>query len=189
MAKVVVRTPTGRKRVVRLSDYRPYWLYDKEVITPTTTEVYFFQSPEGKALPDTNLKQFSTIQVGWEFEIHAIRVIPSVKISTADAEELFENSAITFYKEGDIEVFSAPTLLFPAGAGLYGATTETNTNILANGVPTPTAVNKLPIPIMIRGGETFNIRMLFQPPPSGLSGNVPVKMVLDGILRRPVKGT
>jgi len=187
--KVAVKGPAGKKKVVRFSDYRPYWLYDKEVITPSTSEVYFFQSPEGKPLTETNLKQFSTIQVGWEFEIHAIRVIPSLKVSTSDAEELFENSVITFYKDGDVEVFSAPTVLFPAGAGLYGATTETNTNIIAHGLPTPTAVLKLPIPILVIGGQTFNIRMLFNPVPSSLSGNVPVKMVLDGILRRPIRGT
>ena len=92
MAKVVVRTPTGRKKI-GLYDYRPYWLYDRETINNGDTEKYYFQSPEGKAITDTNLKQFSTIQVGWEFEAHAIRIIPDTDVSTADAEALFKNTA------------------------------------------------------------------------------------------------
>ena len=187
MAKVVVQTPEGKKKV-NLYDYRPYWLYDRESITNGSTEKYFFQSPEGKSIVDTNLKQFSTIQVGWRFEVHAIRVIPAVDISTADAEALFTNSALTFYREGDIEVFSAPTMLFPAGAGLYGATTETSTNIIANGMPTPQSVLRLPVPILIKGGETFNIRVAWNPAVS-LSATTKMYVVLDGILKRPLKGT
>ncbi len=188
MAKVVVRTPTGKKKI-GLYDIRPYWLYDRETIQNGDSEKYFFQSPEGKTLVDTNLKQFSTIQVGWIFEGHAIRVVPDPKISTSDAETLFQNTALSLYKEGDIEVFSAPALLFPAGAGLYGATTETSTNIISNGVPTPTSVLKLPVPVIIKGGETFNIRLSFQPSISGLSASTKLYIVIDGILKRPVKGT
>lgn len=188
MAKVKVKTPAGRKVAVGLYDYRSYWLYDTEEITNGQTEAYFFQSPEGKSITETNLKQFSTIQAGWQFEVHAIRVIPPTTISTADAENVFYGSAITLLKEGDIEVFSAPTIIFTAGAGLYGATTETSANIISNGLPTPTAVLKLPVPILIRGGETFNIRMLWSPAVS-LTAPVKLQMVLDGILRRPVRGT
>ena len=189
MAKIVTRTPTGRQVKVGLYDYRSYWLYDRETINNGATEVYFFQSPEGKTTADTNLKQFSTIQTGWQFEIHALRVILPPDISTADAEALFANSAITLYKDGDTEVFSAPALMFNAGCGLYGATTETSTNIISNGIPSSNAVTKIPVPILIKGGETFNIRLMFNPAVSLSVASIKLWMVLDGILRRPVKGT
>lgn len=190
MAKLVMKTPTGTKKV-GLYDVRPYWLYDRETIRNGDTEKYFFQSPEGKTIADTNLKQFSTIQYGWQFELHAIRVIPNTKVSIADAENLFANTALTLFKEGDVEVFSAPALIFSAGAGLTGAVsttaTDTTIDIVSNGLPTPSAVLRLPVPLLIQGGETFNIRLAFQPAVS-LSADSKVYIVLDGILKRPVKG-
>lgn len=188
MAKITVRTPTGRKVRVGLYDYRSYWLFDTEIIQEGMTEVYFFQSPEGKSAAQTNLKQFSTIQAGWEFEVHAIRVIPEPGISATDAQNLFKNCSLTLLKEGDIEVFAAPAVIFTAGAGVYGFTTEADKSVISNGLPSPTAINKLPIPILIKGGETFNIRILWSPAVS-LSRTISLQLVLDGILRRPVRGT
>ena len=187
MAKVIAKTPEGTK-VVKLYDVRQYWLYDTEEISNGDTEKFFFQSPEGKTLAQTNLRQFSTIQFGWTFEVYAIRVIPSIKTSTSNLKNLLDTSVLTFYREGDVEVFTAPTVIFPAGAGIYGNTTETDTSILANGMPTPQAVMGFKTPLIIKGGETFNIRVLWSPAVS-LTTDVPLKIVLDGILKRPIKGT
>ena len=188
MAKVKVTTPAGRKVTVGLYDYRQYWLYDRETINNGDTVKYFFQSPEGKTLSDTNLRQFSTIQFGWQLEVHAIRIIPDPTISTADLKNLFKDMAVVFIREGTDQIFFAPGLVFTAGAGLYGYTTETSTSILSNGLPTPGAVLKLAVPILIKGGDTINIRVEWNPAVT-LSASTKMWMVMDGLLRRPVRGS
>lgn len=187
-AKIKVRTPTGKEVKVGLYDYRSWWLYDRETINNGDTSVYFFQSPEGKSISDTNLKQFSTIQFGWTLEVHAIRIIPQPSIGRSDLINLFNNMAVTLIREGTEAVFSAPGLIFTAGAGIYGFTTDTSATIASNGLPTPDAVLKLPVPILIKGGDTFNIRVDWDPAVS-LSGPVKVWMVLDGLLKKPVRGS
>lgn len=187
--KLKIRTPEGVKEV-GLSDVRPYWLYDTLSISNGDTEGYFFRTPENKTLVDTNLKQFSTIQVGWTFEVSAIRVVPRVAISLASAEIIFNNSVVSFLREGDIEIFSIPTVMLNAGCGLTGAVYghASAVDIVSLGVPSASSVLKQPIRFLLYGGETFNFRIQFNPAISGLAAAARIYLVLDGILKRGVRG-
>jgi len=185
MATVVkARTPEGVKKY-RLEDVRPFYLYDTITIASNNTDVdkYYFQSPSGKSAVETNLKQFSTIQIGWVFDIQKIRLIPQTNISSADAKVIFTESIITYMKEGDIEIFSLPAVMLNAGCGLAG----TGTDIVSLGNPSNLSVIKLPFPLTIAGGKTFLFRQKWDTAPTP-STSVKVKMVLEGILRREVTG-
>lgn len=188
--KVKIQTPEGVKEV-GISDVRPYWLYDTEQITAAagTKDEFFFRTPQGKTIRDTNLRQFSTIQVGWTFEVTNMRVIPQVNASLADLEELFGNGqpVITFLREGDIEIFTIPAIMLNAGCGFYGATTVNASDIVSLGTPASGAILKLPIRFLIYGGETFNFR--FQAvTTNAMTAAVNISLVLDGILKRGVRG-
>jgi hypothetical protein len=187
MADITVKTPNGQMQY-KLEDVRPYFLFDTASVASTSTELYFFQSPESKTSVETNLKQFSTIQTGWVFDVTKMRIVPRPSLSIADAKLLFENSIITYLKEGDIEIFSLPAIIMGAGAGLAGATTTTDTDIVSLGAPSQAALLKLPFPITITGGKTFTFRWKWDAAPSTISATTKVWMVLEGILRREVVG-
>lgn len=186
--KLKIKTPEGVKEV-GLSDVRPYTLYDTVTYAAATakSEDYFFRTPEGKTLVDTNLKQFSTIQVGWTFEVASMRIIPRCNISIADMETLFTGSVVTFLREGDIEIFTMPTIMLNAGCGLYGATTNTAEDIVSLGLPSAGAVHRNAIRFLLYGGETFNFRITHTPAVT-LAAERKIYLVLDGILKRGVRG-
>lgn len=193
--KFKVRTPEGVK-TVGLSDVRPYWLYDTitVLLAAGAKEDYFFRTPEGKTLRDTNLKQFSTIQVGWTFEVSAMRLIPNAATPAADLEELFGTgqAIVSFLREGDIEIFTVPAIMLNAGCGLYGSldsggTLATSRDLVSLGIPASGAVMKIPIKFLLFGGETFNFR--FQATTTGaLSANLKLNLTLEGVLKRGVRG-
>ena len=178
-------------RTISLYDVRPYCLYDTETVTKEAgaKEVYFFRTPEDKTILDTNLKQFSTIQTGWKMEVAEIRLIPLENTSAADLEILFgEGRAVLSYlKEGDIEIFTFPAIMFNAGCGLHGCTTVTDSDIISLGAPTATAVMRLPIRLIIYGGQTFNF-VLRAHTSTAMSNDVKIRCALVGILQRGVVG-
>lgn len=185
--KLKIRTPEGVKEV-GLSDVRPYVLYDTVAVATGASEGYFFRTPENKVLVDTNLKQFSTIQVGWTFEVSEMRLIPRVNIPIADMELIFANSVLTFLREGDIEIFTMPAMMLNAGCGLHGATTNTAEDVVSLGLPSAGAVHKLSIRFLIYGGETFNFRWQWNPVVGTLAATRSVYLALVGVLKRGVRG-
>jgi len=185
---VKAKTPEGIKKY-KLEDVRPYWLYDTITITNvnTATEFYFFQTPQGKTVVETNLKQFSTIQIGWVFDVTRMRLLPQANISLADIEELFTDCIVTYLKEGDVEIFSLPSIMLNAGCGLHGSTTYTDSEIVSLGLPSLSSVMKLPFPLTIQGGKTFVFRMKYDVAPTPVVTRE-IAMILEGILRRDVVG-
>jgi len=178
-------------RTISLYDVRPYCLYDTETVTSAagSKEIYFFRTPENKTILDTNLKQFSTIQTGWKFEVAEIRLIPLENAAAADLEILFgEGRAVLSYlKEGDIEIFTFPAVMFNAGCGLCGSTTYTSADIVSLGLPSATAVMRLPVRLIIYGGQTFNF-VLKASTSTAMSADVKIRCCLVGILQRGVVG-
>lgn len=175
----------------KLEDIRPFYLYDGLDITSADTEKYYFQTPENKTIVQTNLKQFSAIQIGWVFDVKKIRLIPNPDVSVADLELLAKDSVVTYLKEGDIEIFSLPSIMLNSGCGLSGSVsttvTATSQDIVSLGHPAQTAVHNLPFPLTITGGRTFQFRQKWTSL-SGLSATTRLYLVLEGILRRDVVG-
>jgi hypothetical protein len=119
-------------------------------------------------------------------------LVPRPSLSVADAQVIFENSLITYLKEGDIEIFSFPSLLLNAGAGITGTTTVGITSMVNLGWPTLSAVMKLPFPLTLTGGKTFVFRMKWDAAVA-YATTTPgyynsIWMILEGILRREVVG-
>lgn len=186
----VIKTATGK--AYNIVEVRPYFLYDTIKI-PTTgiSEAYTFLTPEGKTLGETNIKQFSQIPVGWIFEVHSIRLIPWPQTSLADLELCLTGCVVSYIKEGDMDIFQAPAILFNAGCGIAGAVSTTATattlDIVSLGLPSSGAVWKPKAPIYIRGGETFNFRFRWDTAPTP-SAQVKIYHLLEGMLKRPVRG-
>ena len=187
--KVKITDPsTGKKKVYRLEDVRPFYLYDTVTANNGDTEEYFFRSPESKTRVETNLRQFSQIQIGWILDVKRIRLKLMTDITVADAKILLKKSAVTYLKEGDIEIFTIPTDLLAAGSGIYGFTTNNATDIVSLGLPSLSAVTPLPFPLTISGGKTFQFRIQWNPALSGLAASQDLQMTLEGVLRREVVG-
>jgi hypothetical protein len=192
MATVQTTDASGQTKSFKLEDVRPYWLYDSNLIATGGADYYYFQDPSGKSTVETNLKQFSTIQIGWVFDVTRIRLLPRTTMTIADLQTIFLNSIITYLKEGDIEIFSLPALMINAGAGITGATTVNATSIPTLGLPSLSAVIKLPFPLTLTGGKTFVFRLHYDGTGvgtvSGTTNAAKIWMVLEGILRREVVG-
>jgi hypothetical protein len=186
--KIKIRTPEGKTKTVSLSDVRPYWLYDTATIDTTTTEYRFFQTPSGKTIHDTNLQQFSTIQIGWTLEVHTIRIVPRPSITIADMELIAGDAVVSFLREGIEEIFTLPLVMLNAGCGLSGATTNTAEDVVSLGTPASGAVLKMPIRFLLYGGETFNFKLQYAAALSALSTSRKIYMVLDGVLKKGIRG-
>ena len=192
MATVQTTDASGQTKSFKLEDVRPYWLYDTNTIATSGSDYYYFQDPSGKSTVDTNLKQFSTIQIGWVFDVTRIRLVPRTTVIISDLQAMFLNSIVTYLKEGDIEIFSLPALLMSAGAGLTGGTTVNATSLPTLGLPSLSAVIKLPFPLTLTGGKTFTFRLHYDGTGvgtiTGTTNAAKIWMVLEGILRREVVG-
>jgi len=180
------------ERKFKLEDVRPYWLYDTILAANGDVEHILFRTPDRPLVTDTNLKQFSQIQMGWTFDVVKMMVQPAIDISIADAEILFANCVVSYMKEGDIEIFSIPILMLNAGCGLAGAVSTTATattlDMVSLGTPSRPSALKLPFPLTIAGGATFQFRIRWATALSGLSASRRIRLVLEGILRRGVVG-
>jgi len=206
MAVVTVKSPTGKVITKKkLTDARPYWIYDTATLSTSLADTYVFQSPEGsdnKTIIDTNLKQFSTLQVGWQFVCNKIRIIPRF-MSYGDAtnavslmkdiDTIFSYGVLSFLREGDIEVWRAPLILFGAGCGpMSSVATADSTNAPAlaswsNGLPSAGSVMVLPIPIILVGGRTFTFKLSFATGKT-LEAERKLWVCLEGMLSREVVG-
>ena len=176
----------------KLSDVGPYFLYDKETITTSdtgTVSKVYFQSPEGKSELDTNLQQFSTIPLGWVFEVSELRIIPEPDVEYSDLQKIFKKAIVIYKKQGVQDVFLCPAILFNAGCGVMGgiSTTESSATyaIHSLGLPSAGAAFRFPMRYLIRGGETFNFEFRCYLS-SAISASIGIWMVLVGILKKPV---
>lgn len=193
MAQVKFRTPEGDVKAFKLEDKRPFWVYDTITLTAATnyTESMFFQSPQGKTPLETNLTQFSTLPQGWTFLARKIRLGVNSDVSLANIEGLFSRNVITYLEEGINDIFTLPAYIIGAGGGISGITTATSADVLSHGLPTQASALKLPAPLPIVGGRTFQFRMKM----GGTAGtgftpatsDVRVNMTLEGILIKDVR--
>ena len=190
--KIGVTGPGGQRKTYKQEDVRPFWVYDTVSIATAATEAVFFQSPQGKVLAETNLTQFSTLPQGWVFDAVKMRFILPQNIDEVDAKALLNTSVLTYLKEGIEEIFTLPAILCGAGGGLYGhlsttVTASTASVGIGNGLPTQASAMKLPFPLSIVGGRTFQFRLKFESAVT-LGATRKCKMVLDGVLRKAVVG-
>lgn len=177
-----------KKKVV---DFRPHFLFDTVSIATAnaTTEFYFFRTPEGKTTLETNLQLYSSIPVGWIFEVSKMRLIPNADITPADLSEIFgtvtaQLSTVTYLKDGDTEIFTLPAIMLNAGCGVVSNVT---TAIGTLGIPSNNATFTFGFPLTITGGRTFSFKYKFGAAPTPAVASK-IQMVLEGILKKEVVG-
>ena len=156
--------------------------------------IRFFVDVQQKTRLETNLQASGVLPSLNTFEARAIRVVISNTTPDEGAEEvdlfipdLIYNSVITFLV-GEKEAITAPTYMFPSGAGVIAGNGDTPLN---HGEPDPLATFRFSEPVFIEPQQNFRVEMLFPriiPTALGEStGPRRVWVVLDGYLTRDVQ--
>lgn len=196
-ARLVATSQSGTVEYL-IKDKKPWWHYDTVTLTAgaVPTEVRFFQIPKGqggKDEIDTNVSQYGTLPAGWSLAIFSIR-FAILEATLDDAKTILYNSVLALELGGTQQPFQAPTWIFTQGGGLYG-TVATDGNASAvtlenwtNGLPAPQSVLRLPQPIEVKGGETFNVVMKIKAGKT-LNNDTKIQVVLDCLAFEPVRGT
>lgn len=131
------------------------------------------------------------------FTMAAVRVSSGVDytLTLADAIRVEAGTLFSFYAGGEKPFAEGVVTWFPEGGGIYGATNVNNTEILANGVPTPASARAWRHEIKVRrleklwGAFTFEHGALSLPgvAPIGTGTRLGVKVRLLGIRARGVQ--
>jgi hypothetical protein len=158
--------------------------------------IRFFVDVQNKTRLETNLQASGVLPSQNTFEARALRVV--VSSSTPDRRgdddyeqfipELIYSSVITFLV-GEKEAITAPTYMFPSGAGVLGGNGSMPPN---HGEPDPLSTFRFAEPVTIECQQNFRVEMTF---PRGVPqetvarsiGPRHIWVVLDGYLTRDVQ--
>lgn len=178
------------------------FLYDRVNIAAgnsldETTSQFFTNVGAGsaKTLAQTNLTQSRKLDPPQMFAVHSIQLFFRGDILRADIDSIFDRFAFQFFV-ADAYKFRAPLFCFPQGggvtgaiAGAGGATPNTVTSYISNGVPTIQAIRTLSLPVLIESGISFyaNFTGTGYTATAGGSGGTGITMycVLQGLHARP----
>lgn len=156
--------------------------------------VRFFVDVQDKTRLETNLQASGVLPSLNTFETRAMRVVISSTTPNPDVPDpdpfipdLIYSSVVTFLV-GEKEAITAPTYMFPSGAGVIAANGGMPLN---HGVPDPLATFRFAEPVFMEPQQNFRVEMLF---PRGLPDTVGdsqgprrIWVVLDGYLTRDVQ--
>jgi hypothetical protein len=155
--------------------------------------IRFFVDVQQKTRLETNLQAAGVLPSLNTFEARAMRVVISSPVLARGAAsdpfipDLIYNSVITLLV-GEKEAITAPTYMFPAGAGVVSGNGRTPLN---HGDPDPLATFRFSEPVFIEPQQNFRVEMLF---PRDLPDTVAdsrgprhIWIVLDGYLTRDVQ--
>ena len=167
--------------------------------------IRFFVDVQNKTRLETNLQASGVLPSLNTFEARALRVVVSggpPAYETDNGEqgsvseengpnsfipELIYSSVITFLV-GEKEAITAPTYMFPSGAGVIGGNGSMPLN---HGEPDPLSTFRFAEPVTIECQQNFRVEMLF---PRGVPevianavGPRHIWVVLDGYLTRDVQ--
>jgi len=149
----------------------------------------FFTNISGKSKWETNMTEAGRLPEGWMMWVvrAGLELLPGT--DPDDAFQIVERSALIF-KTGVNKVHRhAPTWAWPIGFGMWGdhavdGTTADNT-IIQVGVPSPSAVRNLLLPVRISNRLNFRVEMVFGRSAS-LSAETPIRFYLYGFISKPV---
>jgi hypothetical protein len=154
--------------------------------------IRFFVDVQQKTRLETNLQASGVLPSLNTFEARAMRVVISSAVPDVEDEpsfipDLIYNSVLTLLV-GEKEAITAPTYMFPSGAGVIAGNGTTPLN---HGEPDPLATFRFSEPVFIEPQQNFRVEMLF---PRGVpetvgesTGPRHIWIVLDGYLTRDVQ--
>ncbi len=187
---------TGVKERLHSPLYDAFFLKDDETFEDKMTDprvIRFFVDVQDKTRLETNLQASGVLPSLNTFEARAMRVVISSTAPEADGEadsfipDLIYNSVVTFLV-GEKEAITAPTYMFPSGAGVIAGNGGTPLN---HGQPDPLATFRFAEPVILEASQNFRVEMLFPrgipESVSGATGPRHVWVVLDGYLTRDVQ--
>lgn len=199
-----IRTKNKNRNVNPIEEGRadivPWIWYDRLTTAANTTtavEYDFFTVPIGgtKFKQDTNMQQVMVLPQPQHFNCTSLQFYFSSRMLAVDIGTLMD----TYYCEfwiGNKVYAEGPLSQFPGGAGLAGATTQTNVGVFSNGLPSPNAVVDFrigdnPIGHHILQGQSFQVKVLSNAgfTTSAASGAIGLNLltVLEGVLSRGVQ--
>lgn len=185
---VKVRTPRGVKEFT-ISDLRPYSYYDTVTVAKNVKSqtLELFRETGGSDVL-RNIQMPGTIPAGWVFELREIRVSAVGTAAAADLDKILKNSVLSYLHSSD-EIFKKPLYEFSTGGGVY--TPSGSVDVPTFGLPTQSAVAKLPFGIFIKGNEpmkwVLKVDFQFDADTNGdyLSADTMIQVDLVGILKKP----
>jgi len=149
---------------IRIVEYREDTKYDTiEVaagLMAAGTQFTFFRDLAGKNPIDSNFttprrlpsgEKMVLTHIGVYVRLCAGNVIPT----PADLKRVYEN-AYYVLRVNQLLVAEGPAIMFPAGFGLYGQTTENNSGVISNGVPSRAAQTPLRQPQLLTENHDIN---------------------------------
>ena len=153
--------------------------------------IRFFVDVQQKTRLETNLQASGVFPSLNTFEARAMRVVISSSPDTEEPDpfipDLIYNSVITLLV-GEKEAITAPTYMFPSGAGVIAGNGATTLN---HGEPDPLATFRFSEPVYIEPQQNFRVEMLFpRDVPVTVRDSVGPRhiwVVLDGYLTRDVQ--
>lgn len=182
------------------ADIVPWWQYDRlftSAGTTTAVEYDFFTTPIGgtKYKQDTNMQQVMQLPQPQHFNVTSLQFYFSSQMLNTDMGKFLDTYYTEFWIGGKVYA-EGPLTKFPAGAGLQGFTTQTNTGSFSNGLPSPLAVVDFrigdnPIGHHILQGQSFQVKVITNAgfATSSVSGAIGLSLlcVLEGVLSRAVQ--
>lgn len=154
----------------------------------------WFTNLSGKNKDKTNMTEAGKLPENWEIIVlkYGIEFVPGVAMN--DFLQIISKSFIQF-KTGNNKIRrKAPTWAWPIGFGIWGdhatdeQSSETNTSILQVGIPSPSAVRPLLIPIRIPSRLNFSAMLQFDfATDVDISADVDIRFYLYGLISRPVQ--
>ncbi|WP_157869012.1 hypothetical protein [Streptomyces atriruber] len=154
--------------------------------------IRFFVDVQDKTRLETNMQASGVLPSLNTFEARAMRVVVSDTAPAHDHPDPFIAdlvfSSVVTLLVGEKEAITAPTYMFPSGAGVVSGN---GSSPLSHGVPDPMATFRFAEPVFIEPQQNFRVEMLF---PRGLPVSVADEtgprhlwVVLDGYLERDVQ--
>ncbi|WP_327433326.1 hypothetical protein [Streptomyces sp. NBC_01236] len=189
---------TGVKEKLHSPLYDAFLLLDDEsTFEDAMTDprvIRFFVDVQSKTRLETNMQAAGVLPSLNTFEARAMRVVISGTTASDDSDEadtfisdLIYSSVVTLLV-GEKEAITAPTFMFPSGAGVASGD---GTGSLNHGQPDPLATFRFAEPVFIEPQQNFRVEMLFPRgvPDSVLESTGPrhIWVVIDGYLERDVQ--
>ena len=131
-------------------------VYDDAVFTTTSTSLDLFQTPIGqssKTVNETSMRQAGILPSPEKFTIKRIGNVVLTAI-LADFNLIINRTVFTFSVNAKIYT-QAPLLYYPAGFGIYGATTESTVSVLTLSLPSEGGVRSLVYDIPLNPLDPF----------------------------------
>ena len=160
-------------------------------VSSLTTAFFTNVGPaSSKTLASTNMTQSQRLPAPEAFSIFSIALRISENILLADFTSIMNGFALALYL-GQKRYQLAPLWHFPAGGGIAGTFTKTDTAIYQNGIPQRQARLNLAVPIVIENQMTFFAQLegnAYTLTAGGSGGTgVTLQLELDGLYARGVQ--